>query len=141
MASVFTQILRGELPGRIVWKDELCFALMTNRPIRPGHVLVVPRQEVDHWIDLEAALSNHLFGVARAVARGVQHAFTPAKVGLVIAGFEVRHVHLHLIPADTLSDLDFRLQDANAAGEDLDRAAQHLRSSLRALGFASNVAG
>jgi histidine triad (HIT) family protein len=139
MPSVFTQILRGELPGRIVWKDDLCFSLLTNRPIRPGHALVVPRQEVDHWIDLEPALASHLFEVGRLIGRGLQHAFSPAKVGLIIAGFEVRHVHLHLIPAESLTDLDFRLQDPNAAPDSLDRAAQALRSSLRALGHGAQV--
>jgi diadenosine tetraphosphate (Ap4A) HIT family hydrolase len=139
MASVFTQILRGELPGRFVWKDEQCFCLLTNRPIRPGHVLVVPRQEVDHRIDLEPALASHLFEVARSIGRGIQHAFSPVKVGLVIAGFEVRHVHLHVIPAESLTDLDFRLQDPNVPPDTLDKAAQDLRSSLRSLGYGAHV--
>jgi histidine triad (HIT) family protein len=135
MASVFTQILQGQIPGRVVWKDDLCFAVLTNRPIRPGHTLVVPRQEIDHWLDLPAELSTRLFETARAIGRGVQHAFKPAKVGLVIAGLEVRHTHLHVIPIDAIADLDFKRQNMDPPAEDLDRAARHLRESLRTLGY------
>jgi histidine triad (HIT) family protein len=133
MPSVFTQILAGELPGRIVWKDELCFAILTNRPIRPGHALVIPRQEVDHWIDLEPALATHLFQVAQTVGRAMQHAFQPQKVGLTIAGLEVRHVHLHLIPIDQIADLDFARQDPHAQADALDEAAQRLRAALNTI--------
>lgn len=135
MASVFTQILNGQIPGRIVWKDDFCFAIMTHRPIRPGHVLVIPRQEIDHWLDLDPALTAKLFEVARSVGRGIQSAFTPTKVGMMIAGLEVPHTHLHLIPIDSLTDLDFSRQDPNASADDLDRAASHLRASLRTLGY------
>ena len=135
MASVFTQILAGTIPGRIVWEDEQCFAILTNRPIRAGHTLVIPKQEVDHWLDLEPALSQHLFEAARSVGRGIQQTFHPMKVGMVIAGIEVRHVHLHLIPIDAVADLDFARQDPDAKPADLDRAASALRDSLRALGY------
>ena len=136
MASVFTQILSGDIPGRVVWKDELAFAILTNRPIRPGHVLVVPRQEIDHWLDMEPALANHVLAIAQSVGKAIQHAFRPAKVGLMIAGLEVRHVHLHLVPIDAVADLDFAKQDPNVSAEELDRAATKLRDSLRALGYA-----
>ena len=135
MPSVFTRILSGELPGYVVWKDDLCFAILTNRPIRPGHVLVIPRQEIDHWIDLDPALRERLFEVAQKIGRGVHHAFVPTKVGLVIAGLEVNHTHLHLIPVDAITDLDFARQDLHVKPADLKRAADHLRASLRTLGF------
>lgn len=140
MSSVFTQILAGEIPGRFVWKDEHCFAILTNRPIRAGHALVIPRQEVDHWLDLDPALSAHLFGVAQTVGKAIQHAFQPQKVGLVIAGLEVRHVHLHLIPIDQISDLDFARQDLHALPETLDVAAQKLREALKLLDSSHVVA-
>jgi len=69
MASVFTKIIRGELPGPFVWKDETAIALLTRNPIKPGHTLVVPRREVDHWLDLEPALAEHLTRVAQGVGR------------------------------------------------------------------------
>jgi len=140
MASVFTQIMAGQIPGRIVWQDSVCVALLTNRPIRPGHALVVPRQEIDHWIDMPAELTEHLFRVSQAVGKAIQHAFTPTKVGVAIVGLEVKHTHIHLVPIDGPEDLDFSRQDMNAKAEDLDRAAVRLRASLRKLGYAE-VAG
>jgi histidine triad (HIT) family protein len=136
MPSVFTQIMSGALPGRMVWQDSACVALLTNRPIRPGHALVVPRQEIDHWLDLPPELTEHLFRVSQAVGRGLQEAFRPAKVGVAIVGLEVKHAHIHLVPIDAVGDLDFSKQDMNAQAADLDRAADLLRASLRTLGYA-----
>jgi histidine triad (HIT) family protein len=134
MASVFTQIIEGKLPGRFVWKDDRCVALLTIHPLRPGHVLVVPRAEVDHWLDLEPELATHLFAVGRAIGKAIDRAFRPAKVGLMIAGLEVPHTHLHLIPIHELADLNPANQDPNPDPADLDRAAEAIRSALRALG-------
>ena len=134
MASVFTQIIEGKLPGRFVWKDDRCVAFLTIHPLRPGHVLVVPRAEVDHWLDLEPELASHLFAVGRSIGKAIDRAFRPAKVGLMIAGLEVPHTHLHLIPIHELSDLNPANQDLNPDPADLDRAAEAVRSALRALG-------
>lgn len=134
MASVFTRIINGELPARFVWKDELAVVFLTINPIKPGHVLVVPRQEVDHWIDLEPDLAKHLMVVAQAVGRAIQRAFHPVKVGSALVGIEVPHVHIHLIPLDAISDLDFSRAQKNPRPEDMDAAAQKIRAELRALG-------
>lgn len=131
MATLFTRIIDGELPGRFVWKDERCVALLTIAPLQPGHALVVPREPVDHWIDLAPDLLAHLTGVAQHVARAVQTAFEPTKVGLMIAGLEVNHVHLHVTPIWELHDMDFARADADARAEDLDAAAERLRQVLR----------
>ena len=139
MASVFTRIIRGDLPGRFVWRDERCVAFLTLAPLKPGHTLVVPRQEVEHWLDLEAGLAQHLFAVAQSVGRGIQRAFRPTKVGLVIVGLEVPHVHLHVSPIDRLSDLDFANANPSPNPADMDRAAEKLRASLRELGYAEAV--
>jgi histidine triad (HIT) family protein len=139
MPSVFTRILAGELPARFVWKDEHCAAFLTTNPLRPGHVLVVPRQELDHWLDLPAPLRDHLFGVAQTVGRAIQAEFRPEKVGLVIVGLEVRHVHLHLSPIWAISDLDFARAEKNPAPAAMDEAAARIRAALRRQG-ASGVA-
>lgn len=134
MTSLFTKIIRGELPGRFVWADELAVAFLTIQPLRPGHTLVVPRQEVDHWIDLEPALAAHLTEVARLVGHAIAAAFEPTKVGLMIAGLEVPHTHLHVVPIHELHDLDFDRADPNPAPEALDEAAERIRAALRAQG-------
>jgi histidine triad (HIT) family protein len=136
VASIFTRIIRGDLPARFVWRDECCVAFLTIAPLKPGHTLVVPRQEVDHWLDLEPDLAQRLFGVAQSVGKAIQLAFRPTKVGLVIVGLEVPHVHLHVSPIDRLSDLDFAHANPNPNPADMDRAAEKLRSALRELGYA-----
>jgi histidine triad (HIT) family protein len=130
MPSIFTRIIAGELPAHFVWKDERCVAFLSIQPIRPGHLLVVPREEVDHWIDLEPALLAHVTGVARTLARALQTAFAPEKVGLMIAGLEVRHVHLHLLPIDKLGDLNFANADPHPSPQALQAAADRVRAAL-----------
>ena len=134
MASIFTQIIAGKLPARFVWKDPLAVAFLTIHPLRPGHTLVVPRAEVDHWIDLEPALASHLVHAAQSIGKAIDRAFRPAKVGLMIAGLEVPHTHLHVIPIRELSDLNPARQDLNPDPADLDHAAEAIRDALRALG-------
>ena len=132
MSSVFTRIIQGELPARFVWKDELCVVFMSIAPLRPGHALVVPRAEIEHWIDLPALTAAHLMTVAQVVGKAQQAAFNPARVGLMIAGFEVPHVHVHVVPIDGMQHLDFASADVQARAAALDEAAGRLRVALRA---------
>jgi histidine triad (HIT) family protein len=134
VASLFTKIIRGELPGRFVWRDPRAVGFLTVAPLRPGHTLVVPIEEVDHWLDVPPELMQHLTSVAQKIGQCIQHVFQPAKVGLMIAGLEVRHVHLHLVPIHSLGDLDFAKADAKATPEALDAAAERLRAALREAG-------
>ena len=134
MATLFSRIIAGEIPGRFVWRDAQAVAFLTIAPIRPGHCLVVPRAEIDHWLDLPPDLASHLTGVGQKVGRAIQRAFPCRKVGLMIAGLEVPHVHLHLVPIDGLGDMDFARQDPKADPKALDAAADAIRAELRALG-------
>ena len=136
MASVFTLIIEGKLPGRFVWKDEQCCGFLTIHPLRPGHTLVVPRLEVDHWLDLDPSLASHLTLVSQSIGKAIQQVFRPVKVGMMIAGLEVPHTHLHVIPIRELTDLNPANQDLNPDPRDLDRAAHDIRHALRELGFA-----
>jgi histidine triad (HIT) family protein len=135
VASIFSRIIAGELPGTFVWKDETCVAFLSNRPLRPGHVLVVPRLEVDHWLDLEPGLLTHLATTAQAIGKAQMAAFKPARIGLVLAGLEVPHVHFHVVPIRGLHDLDFSNQDPNPDPAVMTQAAESLRQELRRLGF------
>ena len=134
MPSLFTKIIRGEVPGRFVWRDERAVGFLTIAPLRPGHTLVVPVEEIDHWLDVPPELMQHLTLVAQKIGQAVQQVFRPEKVGLMIAGLEVRHVHLHLVPIHSLGDLDFAKADAKAAPAALDAAAERLRAALREAG-------
>ena len=134
MPSLFSRIISGEIPGRFVWRDDRCVAFLTIAPLAPGHVLVVPIDEVDHWIDLAPDLLAHVIDVARTVARAQQEVFQPTKVAVLIAGEEVPHAHVHLVPYTDLGQLDFSNADHDPPPEALDAAADRLRAGLRAAG-------
>lgn len=134
MATIFTKIINGELPGRFVWKDELCVAFLSIAPLKPGHTLVVPREEVDHWLDLSSEDAQHLTHVSHCIGKGIQAVWKPAKVGSMILGLEVPHVHVHVVPIWGPHDLDFANADANAKAEDLDAAAAQLLAELQRRG-------
>ena len=130
MATIFTRIIEGELPGRFVWRDDVCVAFLSINPLRPGHVLVVPIVEVEHWIDLEPDTWAHLMTVSRTIGAALQAAYNPAKVGLMLAGLEVPHVHVHLVPIDGVHDLDFANADTDPDPAALDEAAETIRAAL-----------
>jgi len=134
MASVFMKIIAGEFPGHFVWRDALCVAFLTIQPIRPGHVLVVPRKEIDHWDDLDPATAAHLMQVSQKIAKGIKKTFPARRVGLTIAGLEVPHTHIHLIPIDSMRDFDFG-RATNPSTEDLSATAATLRTALKDLGY------
>ena len=141
MATVFTRIIAGELPGRFVWEDDACVAFLSINPLNPGHVLVVPRVEVEHWIDLDDAVRRHVFDVAHTIGRALDAAYRPEKVGLMLAGLEVPHVHLHLVPIWSVSDLDFARADPSPDPATLDEVAEGVRAALREVGAGDRVAG
>lgn len=135
MATIFTRIIDGELPGRFVWSDDRAVAFLSIQPMRPGHTLVVPRDEIDHWIDLDPDLAAHLMQVAQAVGRAQNAAFSPRRIGMMIVGDEVPHVHLHLVPIDHAGQLSFATVDRHPSDESLDAAADAIRAALRDLGY------
>jgi len=129
--STFTRIMAGELPARIVHEDDACIALLSAQPLRPGHVVLVPRLEVDHWIDLPPSLAAHLASVAQRLGQAMMTAFPCEKIGVAVIGLEVRHAHLHLVPISSAADLDFSRQDRNPDEAMMDAAAARLREHLR----------
>lgn len=137
MASVFTKIIDGELPGRFVWRDDLCVAFLSINPLNPGHVLVVPREETEHWIDLDLGTWEHLTRVSKAIGAALQRAYHPEKVGMMLAGLEVPHVHVHLVPINAVADLDFAQAEQDPDPAELDLAADSVRQALRELGVSA----
>lgn len=129
MATVFTRIMQGELPGHFVWDDEYCVAIMTLNPMKPGHLLVIPRQEIDHWDDLPAELSAHLMTVSRTLAKALKKAYPCERVGLMLVGLEVPHVHVHLVPLDAMEDIQV-VGLSQATPDALAAAAQRVRDAL-----------
>ncbi|MBA2730332.1 MAG: HIT family protein [Euzebyaceae bacterium] len=134
MASVFSRIINGELPATFVWRDDRCVGFLSINPLRPGHTLVVPRREVAHWIDVDADEWAHLTAVAQTIGKALDAAYSPAKVGLMLAGLEVAHTHLHVVPIDGMHDLDFANADPDPDPSVLEAAADRVRDALREVG-------
>jgi histidine triad (HIT) family protein len=130
MATLFTRIIEGDLPGRFVYRDDRCVAFLSIAPIQPGHTLVVPIEEVDHWIDADPSLTAHLAQVAQKIGAAQQEAFGAARIALMIAGLEVPHLHLHVVPIRTEADLSFANADPGADPAALDAAADAIRAAL-----------
>lgn len=135
MPTLFTKIIDGEIPGTFVWRDAECVAFLSINPLRPGHTLVVPRAEIDHWIECPSDLRDHLFEVAQGIAQAIQAAWNPPKVGLMIAGLEVPHLHIHVSPIWGVHDLDFANAATSVSSEDLEAAASAIREGLRRAGL------
>lgn len=135
MATLFTRIIGGEIPGRFVWRDDRAVAFSSIAPLVPGHLLVVPIEEVDHWLDLDEDLAAHLFSIAQVIGRAQMAALSPKRVGLIIAGMEVPHTHLHVVPINSEADLDFAHANGGPDGVARDdAAAQRVRHALADLG-------
>ena len=130
MPTIFTHIIEGRIPGTFVHRDERCVVFLSINPMATGHALVVPIAEIDHWVDLPEELAAHLFSVAHRIGRAQQRAFSPDKVGLIIAGYEVPHTHLHVIPTTSMGQLSFANAAASVSRDDLEAAAEAIREAL-----------
>jgi diadenosine tetraphosphate (Ap4A) HIT family hydrolase len=131
MPTLFTRIINGELPGRFVYTDDEVVAFLSIAPLTPGHTLVVPRQEVDQWTDADGPLLHHCLDVARRIGNAAKQAFGAPRAGVVIAGLEVPHLHIHVFPAWSLDDFSFA-QAKPASDDELEQAATRLRAALAA---------
>ena len=130
MATIFTRIIDGEIPGTFIWRDDRCVAFMSINPMARGHALVVPIQEVDHWVDAPADLTARLFEVTRLIAVAQRAAFDCERVGVIIAGYEVPHMHIHVIPTSAMSELSFANAAAHVDPAELEAAAAAIRAHL-----------
>ncbi len=132
MASVFTLIMQGKLPGHFVWEDDKVVAILTIQPIREGHVLVIPREEIDQWSDLPVELATHLMSVSHKIAKAMKNTFPARRIGLMIAGLEVPHTHVHLVPMDSMDDLSFSFA-SSADQTGLAAVAEKIRTAIKKL--------
>jgi histidine triad (HIT) family protein len=130
MATIFTRIIAGEFPGTFVWRDDICVALMSINPLAFGHALVVPIEEVDHWVDLKPATADHLFRVSHLIGLAQRNAFACERVGMIIAGYEVPHAHIHLIPTNDMTEFNFANAAASVDRSQLEASAEAIRQNL-----------
>ncbi|WP_280259062.1 HIT family protein [Nocardia wallacei] len=139
MASVFSAIINGDLPGRFVWEDDEFVAFLTIAPVTQGHTLVVPRKEIDQWQDLDPDTFARINGVAQKIGRAVRAAWDAPRAGLLIAGLEVPHLHVHVFPAFDLADFNISQADPSPSPESLDEAQARIKQALRDLGYGAAV--
>lgn len=140
MSSVYTKILEGRAPGRFIWRDDSCFAILTIEPRTPGHTLVIPLVEVDRWTDLCEELALHIFRIGRIIGLAQQEEWNSTRVGVMYEGYMVPHAHLHVWPSWTVFEYSHTGIDRNARPKELDDAAERLRSRLKARGHGEFVA-
>jgi diadenosine tetraphosphate (Ap4A) HIT family hydrolase len=133
MASIFTKIINRELPGRFVYEDDEIVAFLTIEPMTQGHTLVVPRAEIDQWQDQDPAAFSRIMSVAQLIGKAVCKAFGTTRAGVIIAGLEVPHLHIHVFPARNLSDFGFANVDRNPSPESLDEAQAKIKAALAEL--------
>jgi histidine triad (HIT) family protein len=129
VSTIFSRIVAGEIPAHRLAEDDRFLAFLDVRPIRPGHALVIPKEEIDHFFDLPDDLLGELMVFAKPVANAIRSVTGAARVGCAVVGVEVPHAHLHLVPIDDVGDLDFR-KAREADQEDLAAMAEQVRAAL-----------
>lgn len=129
--SIFTKIINGEIPSYKIAEDDRFFAFLDIFPLRKGHVLVVPKQEVDKLFDLPPELLSQMLVFAQPIAKAIEKSFPCNRVGISVIGLEVPHAHMHLIPINTSNDLNFTQPKMKLSEEELKEAQQKIISNLQ----------
>jgi histidine triad (HIT) family protein len=130
MASIFTRIINREIPGYIVAEDENYIAFLDINPLVVGHTLVVPKKEVDFIFDLDDETLAGLNLFAKKVAQAIRKTISCKRVGVAVIGLEVPHTHMHLVPMNSMGDLNFTRAKLNPAKEELEAAAEKIRKAI-----------
>ena len=130
MSSVFTKIINREIPAHIVAEDEKYIAFLDVNPLVNGHVLVVPKEEVDYIFDLPDDLFSGLQLFAKKVAKGVKAAIPCRRIGVAVIGLEVPHTHIHLVPLNSMNDINFTKPKLNPSKEELAQTAQSIKDKI-----------
>lgn len=129
--SIFTKIINREIPGHIVAETDRAIAFLDIRPLMKGHTLVVPKQEVNYYFDLEEDLFDELNRFARQVAIGLKKAIPCERIATAVIGLEVPHAHIHLIPINTMDDANFSRTKLQLPDDEMARIAEQIRAAIR----------
>lgn len=132
MNSVFSKIIKRELPAYIVAEDEKCIAFLDINPVQKGHTLVVPKSEIDYIFDIPDDLYSHLFLFSKKVAIAIKNVIPCKRIGVAIVGLEIPHAHIHLIPINRISDIDFS-KKLSLSHEEMNRIAKSIDESFKKL--------
>ncbi|MBP6428916.1 MAG: HIT family protein [Bacteroidales bacterium] len=130
MATLFSKIIAGEIPSYKVAETENCYAFLDISPLAKGHTLVVPKKEIDYIFDIEDDLLSELNIFAKTLAKAIQKAFPCPKVGLAVIGLEVPHAHIHLVPINSVGDLDFKRPKLSLSKEEFEEILAQIKANL-----------
>jgi histidine triad (HIT) family protein len=131
MPTIFTKIADGDIPSYRVAEDDRFFAFLDINPVAKGHVLVIPKKEIDYLFDIEDDLFQDFFIFAKKVATGLKKAIPCEKVGLVVIGLEIPHAHIHLIPLHTMDDVNFSKPKLKFTPEEFKEIAEKVTEALK----------
>ena len=129
MSSIFTKIVNGDIPSYKVAENEQFLAFLDITPIRKGHVLVIPKEETDYIFDMTDDNLGSIFVFAKEVATKIKKVFPCKKVGITVIGLEVPHAHIHLIPMNTLSDMNFAQEKLKLSNEEFIEIANNIKNA------------
>jgi histidine triad (HIT) family protein len=130
MASIFSKIVAGEIPCHKIAETEDYLAFLDIQPLAKGHTLVIPKKEVDYIFDVEDELYQGLFLFAKKVAKAVGKAIPCKRVGVAVIGLEVPHAHIHLVPLNTMGDINFERPKMHPSQEELKAVAEKIRGAF-----------
>lgn len=130
MPSIFTRIINREIPGHIIAEDDRFIAFLDVMPLVAGHTLVVPKQEVDYIFDLDEKTLADMMVFARKVAKAIKNSIECKRIGVAVIGLEVPHTHVHLVPMNTMGDINFTRPKLSPSKEDLAQVAELIKSNL-----------
>ena len=130
MASIFSKIVAGEIPAHKIAENEDYLAFLDVMPLVEGHVLVIPKKEVDYIFNLEEEYFKGLWGFARSVAPAIEKAIPCRRIGVAVIGLEVPHAHIHLVPLNHVGDINFSKPKMNPSQEELRKVAEKIKAQL-----------
>lgn len=128
--TIFSKIVRGEIPSYKVYEDENFYAFLDINPIQAGHTLVIPKKEVDYIFDLDQETYTGLMAVAKKVAKALKQAVECKRVGVAVLGMEVPHAHIHLIPLQKEADMNFRAEKKQISADEMQEIAKKIASNI-----------
>jgi histidine triad (HIT) family protein len=128
--TIFSKIIKGEIPGYKIAEDQDFYAFLDVFPIRHGHVLVVPKQEVDQFFDMSPELLGRMLVFAQPIAKAIEKAFPCKRCGISVIGLEVPHAHMHLVPINSADDLNFTRSKLKVSAEDLKSSQKKILAYL-----------
>jgi histidine triad (HIT) family protein len=130
MASIFTKIIKGEIPSYKIAESEDFYAFLDIFPIAKGHTLVVPKKEIDHFFDLDDDLLARIMPFAQKVAKALKATIPCNRIGVSVIGLEVPHAHVHLVPINQMSDISFEKEKLQFSKEEMEALAKAIRANL-----------